>query len=148
MHLIVYSSRHTGSQSEITEVLDDIVRAAKENNPGQQITGVLFYQKGQFVQLLEGEEPQLRELLAIIERDPRHTDIRILLDRKVSQRGFSDWNMDSFNLDEETSLELDMLGQVVEIFQHKVAPRGDLVSNTLKQVMTTLERVMAHRGTS
>lgn len=147
MHLIVYTSQYTGTRSEISGVLEDIVRAAKANNPSRQVTGVLFYQKGRFVQLIEGEEAQLRELVAVIERDPRHTDIRILLDREVQRRGFSDWNMDSFNLDEETSLDLDMLGQVFDIFQHKVPPRGDLVSKTLKQVMATIERIMAQRGT-
>jgi hypothetical protein len=42
---------------------------------------------------LEGPEEAVDELMAKIARDPRHTDVRVLLTENLEERRFSEWTM-------------------------------------------------------
>ncbi len=57
------------------------------------ISGVLSYKNGRFIQLIEGEADQLQDLYDQISKDNRHTDVLILLDIKDTKRFFSNWGM-------------------------------------------------------
>lgn len=54
VHSLIYTcmSRHPMSESEI----QDILEVSRRNNAQRGITGILFYRKSQFLQVLEGEE--------------------------------------------------------------------------------------------
>jgi len=100
MHLIIYISDYTGSGESIEKDLNQISASAKKRNPELEITGALFYHKQKFLQVIEGKQEPLKNLLNILEKDSRHKNISTIIDDQISERAFNDWNMDSFNLNE------------------------------------------------
>ena len=73
--------------------IDELVATASRNNRQRGVTGALLFIESSFVQVLEGEDEQITELLATIEADPRHTNMRILSDQEIGHRNFSEWSM-------------------------------------------------------
>ena len=57
------------------------------------MTGGLVFNHINFVQVLEGEEADVRQLIQSISRDPRHTDVRIIEARTFETRLFGAWSM-------------------------------------------------------
>jgi hypothetical protein len=88
---VVYSSGATHPMSSVE--LAEILQIARYKNEAKDITGMLLYRSGHFLQVLEGPEKELRMLLEKLERDPRHRDLRILLDGIVPARAFGAWSM-------------------------------------------------------
>ena len=74
------------------EVLD-ILQASRRNNARLRITGILLYQDGNFMQVLEGTEQDLSELMHSIERDQRHRGVIVLLKKAIRERQFPHWSM-------------------------------------------------------
>lgn len=73
--------------------MSDILAEARPRNAAAGITGALTVVDGQFVQIIEGEESALDDLVARLVRDHRHRDLRVLDRRKVTTRAFGDWDM-------------------------------------------------------
>ncbi len=130
MHLISYISDYAGDADSIDSVLDDIVSVSRRLNQLSGITGVLFFHGGKFVQVIEGEEPDLRQRIARIERDPRHRNLTYLIDTPVEKRGFADWNMDSFNLMHRDLISSAELMKIQDAYRANLIPR----SNTLVDI--------------
>ncbi|MHA7188712.1 BLUF domain-containing protein [Arthrobacter sp. MDT2-16] len=88
---IVYSSTadHPFTDEELSSLLD----TSRENNARTQLTGMLLYRSGRFLQVLEGPAQLLRERMSVIAADPRHLDVRILLQETVDERQFPEWTM-------------------------------------------------------
>ena len=74
---------------ELLELLDK----CRTNNTKLNVTGLLLFKDGQFMQVLEGEEPVVTSLYQRIAQDPRHTGSMVFLQRAVEQRDFADWSM-------------------------------------------------------
>lgn len=66
---------------------------SRENNDRHGLTGMLLYKNGRFMQVLEGAEKEVRERYAVIAADPRHTDLKTLLDESIERRRFPQWSM-------------------------------------------------------
>ncbi len=73
--------------------LADLLTKARVKNERLEITGLLVYHDGNFLQVVEGPEAKVRQLFHTIENDPRHAHIIKLIDRPVEERQFSDWAM-------------------------------------------------------
>jgi len=134
MKLIVYISEYSGSEAEIDQVLESITLKAKTNNPEYDVTGVLFYQNGKFVQIIEGEEESLNKLMKRIESDSRHSNIKYLVNEEIQNHAFKDWNMDSFNLSDKKNIDAEELEKIYDAYR-KVAL---LSSDTLVLAYKTL----------
>jgi hypothetical protein len=93
------------NQAELQELLD----SARERNRRESLTGLLVYQRGRFVQWLEGPHDALQAVWASIQRDPRHTEIERLHTPRLPQRLFPDWRM-MFSSDQsgQTSEAIDL----------------------------------------
>jgi hypothetical protein len=91
VHHILYRSRATHPFTQ--EQLTDLVTHARAYNTYSDITGLLCYCDGTFVQLLEGPEASVLELYAAICQDPRHEQIETLSDTAGPTRWFADWRM-------------------------------------------------------
>lgn len=81
------------------EELIAILEKSRVNNEKRNITGMLLYKDGNFMQVLEGEDAAVTELYSIIAKDPRHTP-QLILKREVSKRTFSEWEMGFINLED------------------------------------------------
>lgn len=88
---VVYSSVATRSFSEGD--LRDLLRSSRHRNGALNLTGLLLYRAGRFLQVLEGPEHFVRDRMRSIATDPRHTAVRILLRERRQQRQFPSWTM-------------------------------------------------------
>lgn len=86
--LYVSNTSRDFSSAELAE----IVTASRLNNAARDITGVLLYCDGGFLQVLEGDDAAVSALYGKIARDPRHWNSAILLDRQAP-RVFESWSM-------------------------------------------------------
>lgn len=91
MHHIIYLSQAKADLSP-TELVFILIQA-RENNQRQNVTGALVYGRGQFMQVLEGEESVITSIYQKIVTDTRHYDALKLVDKPVQQRSFHDWSM-------------------------------------------------------
>jgi hypothetical protein len=91
MYQLIYMSAATHLLTD--EELQRLLEQARANNTQADITGLLLYHEGRFMQLIEGPEEAVRELYEVIEQDPRHTDTAKLADKEVDSRSFPEWAM-------------------------------------------------------
>lgn len=91
MHHLIYLSRATQPFSEAA--LLDLLQYARHHNTQHDITGILAYGNGQFMQVLEGEQAVITALYEHIARDPRHDNLVRFADKPIAQRSFTDWSM-------------------------------------------------------
>ena len=76
-----------------TQELLRLLQQCRENNAGNGVTGMLLYGNETFLQVLEGEEKVINDLVDKIRTDPRHTNVQILHRRTIQRRQYSDWSM-------------------------------------------------------
>lgn len=81
------------------EELLDILKASRENNSSKDVTGLLLYKGGNFMQVLEGPDEAVEALYEKIKADPRHKDVNVLSREQISARQFPAWEMAFQNLD-------------------------------------------------
>jgi hypothetical protein len=88
---LVYVSKSSlrFSQRDLT----DLLTKSRDHNLAVDITGLLLYADGNFMQLLEGNQKRIEELMVRIKRDSRHHDVNILEEGPIAQRSFPDWSM-------------------------------------------------------
>ena len=88
---LFYRSR---SAEPITDGLVlDILGASRRNNAVVEVTGLLLCRDRFFLQLLEGQETNVRTLFQKIEKDDRHRDVKVVLETAADRRIFSAWEM-------------------------------------------------------
>lgn len=73
--------------------LEDILAVARRMNALHQITGMLAYWDGNFIQYIEGPAPEIDQLLRNLGGDPRHAGIIVMQRGTVAQRAFPEWTM-------------------------------------------------------
>ncbi|QEP44543.1 BLUF domain-containing protein [Ectothiorhodospiraceae bacterium BW-2] len=91
LYQIIYVS--TASREMPTNQLADILQQAREKNSRLGISGILLYNRGTFIQVLEGERAVLSELLRTIEHDTRHYNLITIDEAEIEQRDFPEWSM-------------------------------------------------------
>jgi Sensors of blue-light using FAD len=79
--------------------LDELLATSRDNNAGLGVTGMLLYKDGNFMQVLEGEEEDVRALYHKIMGDPRHKGEMVLLEHHAQERQFPGWSMGFRDLD-------------------------------------------------
>lgn len=89
------------------EDLEQILAAARDFNRKHGITGMLVFSEGNFLQILEGEDAAVTDLMdKRIAVDPRHRNILVLDREPIAARDFPDWRMGFRRLDGSTPAEL------------------------------------------
>ncbi len=63
------------------------------------INGILFYDQHRFYQLIEGPDHAVRHLFGRIQTDPRHGQVRVLLDEESAGPSFPGIAMQAYLLD-------------------------------------------------
>ena len=90
IHLIYVSSATAACDAA---ELEKILVASARNNAPLQLTGMLLYAQGNFMQVLEGEEAAIDQIYSRIVKDPRHTDVFVIEREAIEQRSFDQWSM-------------------------------------------------------
>ena len=79
--------------------VDSLLASSRINNPLEGVTGVLIFNGNSFMQILEGGEEAVDDLVARLRSDPRHSNMAIRDERMIAQRTFPDWSMAYLRLD-------------------------------------------------
>ncbi len=139
MYLLSYYSQLNEFRCPLVDILEDIASTAKRRNLLLNINGVLFYDKGRFVQVLEGREQEVVALYRSITSDPRHTNIELVFSEPVKKREFQQWNMDVFNLDTMGGLDSDCLHNFRRIYLRNEHPSGAEIARWIKRMIARPE---------
>jgi Mg2+ and Co2+ transporter CorA len=91
MYHLVYTSVATHPIER--EALFDLLRESRDRNRQNNISGLLLHKNDQFVQVLEGEESQVKALFDRIRKDQRHQQVQAILEGSIPEREFADWSM-------------------------------------------------------
>lgn len=74
--------------------LENILFSSRNRNAQLGITGVLIHQDGFFIQLLEGDEEKVKEVISMIIKDRRHKHLRVIKEwSSIEPRYFEKWAM-------------------------------------------------------
>ena len=76
--------------------LGALLLSARARNHSAGVTGMLVYDKGRFLQTLEGPPAAVASIWSSIQRDRRHRSIQVLSQHIVPARLFSEWDMQLF----------------------------------------------------
>ncbi|GAA0858412.1 BLUF domain-containing protein [Aliiglaciecola litoralis] len=84
--------------------LEGLLAQSRANNAQADVTGLLLYRNGCFMQVLEGPESKVDTLYASISADTRHKNVFLLYESAISERDFAQWSM-AFNGNESEKVE-------------------------------------------
>jgi methanogenic corrinoid protein MtbC1 len=73
--------------------LDQLAGRARARNRSLDVTGMLLFEDGCFLQTLEGPPVAVAELWSSIQRDGRHNHIEVLSEHVAAARLFSGWDL-------------------------------------------------------
>ncbi len=117
---ILYTSYLVGDEAAD---LPAIVKSAVRNNELHDITGMLLYSDGIFLQVLEGEREAVLQTFRHIEKDLRHRDVFVLLEQAIEMRQFSNWSMGFKRLTASDLVELPAADQVFRASEDEIGKR-------------------------
>lgn len=91
MYHLLYTSHATKefSEHDLLQLLTQSRSLNKQNN----ITGMLLYLNGKFMQVLEGDQLTVEDIYSKIRKDPRHSRIITVIQGNSPGRIFSGWTM-------------------------------------------------------
>ena len=99
MYRIIYLSSAT-TKFTSTEIIS-LLNSSRQRNELNQITGLLLYADGNFLQIIEGEKKAVLKLYSKISIDKRHKNIIKVFDGKVNSRIYPKWSMGFNRIDKE-----------------------------------------------
>lgn len=102
LHCLVYVSLANQKMSD--SHLQAMLQKARAKNEILNITGMLLYRDGFFMQALEGELKDIEALYDTISKDVRHSGLLLVYKKPIQQRGFPDWTM-GFNKIDDNNVE-------------------------------------------
>ena len=99
---IVSASNFTGIEPKIARILSQ----SRLNNRKNGLVGVLYFGDGCFFQCLEGNEVEVDKLYDKLLLDPRHTDLKLISRKQISNLSFTNWAMKYVPLENKLNAEL------------------------------------------
>lgn len=91
MYRIIYLSSASDFVDE--KELENLLVKARSYNIENDITGILLHIDGDFIQVLEGEKENVKNLYNKISIDIRHKGIINVIKGEVEKRQFNEWSM-------------------------------------------------------
>lgn len=70
-----------------------LLEVARKNNVPIEVSGLLLYQEGSFLQILEGDDEVVMSLFRKISKDLRHGNVILLAKNAITERAFGEWTM-------------------------------------------------------
>lgn len=116
-----------------TEDLKDLLEKARRRNQSVDVTGLLLYDQGSFLQVLEGPAQAVEEIHQRISQDPRHKEMLLLYKGDIEERSFESWCMGF--VDPETARQ--KIAGFSDFFGRGLASSDQqTLSKTAKQVLS------------
>jgi hypothetical protein len=101
---VIYASRATQEFHE--HEIPDLLKQARLANAAHELTGMLLYMAGSFVQVLEGEEGMVEAVFETIRADKRHGQVALISREPILERAFEGWTLSHKTLDPVEAGEL------------------------------------------
>jgi hypothetical protein len=101
---LIYASRATECFHE--HEIPDLLQQVRIANAKQEITGMLLYISGSFLQVLEGQPEMVDAVFSSILRDEKHTQVTLIARDSIPERAFEGWTMMHKTLDPVEAGEL------------------------------------------
>lgn len=101
---LIYASRSTECFHE--HEIPDLLKHGRIANAKQELTGMLLYIAGSFLQVLEGQPEMVDTVFSKIRRDKRHTQLTLIARESIPERAFEGWTMMHKTLDPVEAGEL------------------------------------------
>ncbi|MBK5214413.1 MAG: BLUF domain-containing protein [Flavobacteriaceae bacterium] len=86
--------------------LEAFLAISKVHNLVRNITGILLYNEGTFLEVMEGEYDDVLVLISKISRDPRHNQITVMMDQEISNRLFESFQTGILSSDNKVKNEI------------------------------------------
>ena len=132
IYTLVYYSKATQEMSE--EDLVDLLVVSRRNNISLNISGMLLYRNGEFIQALEGDKILVENLFEKISNDPRHKEILVLSRKEIPERVFESWSMGFENLSGSALSELEGYSDFIDTaFSDPYFKQSETAYNLLKK---------------
>ena len=88
---LIYSSEATEGVG--MPALEHMRAQSRARNTLRDVTGVLVFVDGVFMQILEGSRDAVAALMEKIERAPRHRSVKVFHEEDTEHRTFGSWRM-------------------------------------------------------
>jgi hypothetical protein len=98
IYQLVYISAANKEFSE--DELQELLKKARVNNGNLNVSGMLLFHQGSFIQALEGPRSAVESLYEKISEDKRHTETRVLFRGELQERSFDSWSMGYYRSDQ------------------------------------------------
>jgi hypothetical protein len=103
--------------SNVTELFNSqcfssLAKKASDKNSLIGVTGALLFIEGYFIQVLEGDELIVRDLMASIAADVRHTRLKIIMEVSQEERDFSGLAMGAVSLKRLNSNDIKVISRI------------------------------------
>jgi len=96
------------------EELENLLQAARENNQSLNVTGMLLFHEGSFIQALEGEQTVVERLYKKIGTDKRHIETKVLYRGDIPDRDFKNWSMGYYRSNQSSTANLEGFHQFLQ----------------------------------
>lgn len=86
LHRVIYASEAVAANGLSILSVAQIIGESSRNNARDGLTGCLMVHEGHIMQAIEGARADLDRLLQKLKTDPRHRNMRVLVDTPIAER--------------------------------------------------------------
>lgn len=144
MQLVMYISDYARPINYLEDDLTQILASAISHNQTHDITGVLFFDNGKFIQILEGTKQELNALLERIKLDTRHKNFKLLMDEPIDKREIQDWSMKAFDLTEHEPQDWTQLEDLRDAYLNTFKVSSKQISSWISHFIKDYARFKKH----
>lgn len=105
LNYLIYVSSATNLMTE--NELGELLVISRRKNQEKNISGMLLYGDGSFIQVLEGTAEDIESTFETIKKDKRHKNLILILDGDLPKRNFPDWTMGYMSVNKEEMKKLE-----------------------------------------
>ena len=131
MKQIIYISSAVRKMDD--DELLDILKTSREKNKKNDISGMLLYDNGSFIQVLEGEDSLVDNTFISIQNDERHNNIMVMQNKYVDSREFVNWSMGFENISNIDKTKIDGYAQFQSLLYNNNFDKSSLSKKILLQ---------------
>lgn len=90
LHRVIYASEAVGATGTSVLSIAQILGESEINNRRDHLTGCIMFHRGHILQVLEGARTDLDRLMRRLLADPRHANVRVLVDMPIASRAMDE----------------------------------------------------------
>ena len=105
MNYLIYVSSAVNLMTE--QELEELLKISRLKNLEKNITGMLLYSDGTFIQVLEGRREDVKSTFEAIKKDERHKNLILIIEGDLEKRNFPDWSMGYLSVKREQMQSLE-----------------------------------------